>query len=166
MRVLPGPAADRAGPGVDHRGRHFGSFAAATLSDDQVDPVLDEVALRSGGQVTIVGTQVAVRKLARVGWTSARTSRSGSSAPARSRLQGLPDRPGRELRELRGRVRPAERRALDRRPQRRAPDLLRRAAKVQQLRLPSFYFRWETARDAGMLLYGAAKGRLGRIVLT
>jgi hypothetical protein len=39
-------------------------------------------------------------------------------------------------------------------------------AKVQQLRLPSFYLRWETARDAGMLLYGAAKGRIGRIVLT
>jgi hypothetical protein len=39
-------------------------------------------------------------------------------------------------------------------------------AKVQQLRLPSFWLRWETARDAGMLLYGAAKGRVGRIVLT
>jgi hypothetical protein len=39
-------------------------------------------------------------------------------------------------------------------------------AKVQQLRLPSFYLRWETARDAGMLLYGAAKGRIGRIVFT
>jgi hypothetical protein len=39
-------------------------------------------------------------------------------------------------------------------------------AKVQQLRLPSFYLRWETARDAGMLLYGVPKGRLGRVVLT
>jgi hypothetical protein len=39
-------------------------------------------------------------------------------------------------------------------------------AKVQQLRLPSFFLRWETARDAGMLLYGAAKGRIGRIKLT
>ena len=39
-------------------------------------------------------------------------------------------------------------------------------AKVQQLKLPSFYGRWETARDAGLLLYGAAKGRIGRIVLT
>jgi hypothetical protein len=38
-------------------------------------------------------------------------------------------------------------------------------AKVQQLRLPSFMQRWETARDAGMLLYGAAKGRVGRIKL-
>jgi hypothetical protein len=39
-------------------------------------------------------------------------------------------------------------------------------AKVQQLRLPSFYLRWETARDAGMLLYGVPKGRLGRVILT
>jgi hypothetical protein len=36
-------------------------------------------------------------------------------------------------------------------------------AKVQTLQLPSFYLRWETARDAGMLLYGAQKGRIGRI---
>jgi hypothetical protein len=26
--------------------------------------------------------------------------------------------------------------------------------------------RWETARDAGMLLFGAPRGRIGRIVLT
>jgi hypothetical protein len=39
-------------------------------------------------------------------------------------------------------------------------------AKVQQLKLPSFYFRWESGRDAGMLLYGVDKGRVGRIILT
>jgi hypothetical protein len=37
---------------------------------------------------------------------------------------------------------------------------------VQQLNLPSFYLRWESARDAGMLLYGVDKGRIGRIKLT
>jgi hypothetical protein len=30
-------------------------------------------------------------------------------------------------------------------------------AKVQQLRLPSFHLRWETAREAGILLYGVPK---------
>jgi hypothetical protein len=40
------------------------------------------------------------------------------------------------------------------------------AAKVQILQLPSFMRRWETARDAGMMLYGAAQGRLARIVFT
>jgi hypothetical protein len=39
-------------------------------------------------------------------------------------------------------------------------------AKVQQLPRPAFYVRWETARDAGMLLYGIGRGRIGRIVLT
>jgi hypothetical protein len=39
-------------------------------------------------------------------------------------------------------------------------------AKVQQLARPAFYVRWETARDAGMLLYGINRGRIGRIVLT
>jgi hypothetical protein len=39
-------------------------------------------------------------------------------------------------------------------------------AKVQQLPRPGFYVRWETAKDAGMLLYGVGRGRIGRIVLT
>ena len=38
--------------------------------------------------------------------------------------------------------------------------------RVAVLRRPSFYQRWETARDAGMLLYGVQHGRLGRIRLT
>lgn len=39
-------------------------------------------------------------------------------------------------------------------------------AKAQVLNLEAFYKRWETARDAGMLLYGAEAGRIGRIILT
>jgi hypothetical protein len=39
-------------------------------------------------------------------------------------------------------------------------------AKTQQLVLPSFWKRWETAKAAGMLLYGAGKGRIGRLKLT
>jgi hypothetical protein len=39
-------------------------------------------------------------------------------------------------------------------------------ADVQQLSRQAFYVRWETEREAGMLLYGISKGRIGRIQLT
>src|SRR4051794_23478362 len=67
MRVLPVQRLIELVQASITAGVNFGSFAAATLTDDQIDPVLDSVALRSGGQITIVGTQVAVRKLARIG---------------------------------------------------------------------------------------------------
>jgi hypothetical protein len=69
----------------------------------QLHAIVDEVALRSGGRVTILGTNVATRKLAGIGLEF-----------------------GDNLKE--------------------------------QI--------WETARDAGMLLYGVPKGRLGRVILT
>jgi hypothetical protein len=148
-------------------GVYFGTFAAATLTDDQVDSVLDEVALRSGGQVTIVGTPVATRKLARVGLDfgdniSEQIFRTGFVGIYKGynvvqvenfeNFEGDFVLPNDELWIV----------------GRRAGRLTYygEAAKVQQLQLPSFYRRWETARDAGMLLYGAQKGRIGRIVLT
>ena len=38
--------------------------------------------------------------------------------------------------------------------------------KTQVLAQQAFYQRWETARDAGMSLFGAESGRIGRIILT
>lgn len=148
-------------------GTYFGSFAAATLTDTQVDSVLDEVALKSGGQVTILGSNFAVRKLAKVGLDfgdniAEQVFRTGIIGQYKGynvaqvenfeNFQGEFVIPNDELWFV----------------GRRAGRLTYYggAAKVQQLRLPSFFFRWETARDAGMLLYGADDGRVGRLVLT
>jgi hypothetical protein len=120
MRTLPAQRLIELVQAAITAGTTFGSFASSTLSDDQVDSVLDEVALRSGGNFENFEGQFVLPndELWIVGRNAGRLTYYGASA------------------------------------------------KVQQLRLPSFYFRWETARDAGMLLYGAPKGRLGRIVLT
>jgi hypothetical protein len=148
-------------------GPTFGSFPAATLTDTQVDSVLDPVALRSDGQVSIVGTAVALRKLAKVGLEYGdnikeqvfRTGRIGIYKGT-SLLQVA------NFENFEGNfVLPNDELWIVGRNAGRLT-YYGASAKVQQLRLPSFYFRWETARDAGMFLYGAAKGRLGRIVLT
>lgn len=148
-------------------GSTFGTFAASSLTDVQVDSVLDPVADASDGEVTILGTRNAVRKLARVGLTFGnniaeqifRTGQIGvyKGAPVvqvvnSEDFAGFKRLPNDEL-WLVGR---------------RAGRLTYygNQPKTQTLPRPSFYVRWETARDAGMLLYGAQKNRIGRIKLT
>lgn len=148
-------------------GATFGSFAAATLADTQIDPILDEVAQRSGGQITILGTNVATRKLAGIGLEfgdniKEQIFRTGQIGV----YKGYPVVQVGNFENFEGDfVLPNDELWI---VGRRAGRLTYYGgqAKVQQLKLPSFYFRWETARDAGMLLYGVAKGRLGRIILT
>jgi hypothetical protein len=167
MRTLPAQRLIELVQQAITAGTTFGSFAASTLSDDQVDSVLDEVALRSGGKVSIVGTSVAVRKLSRVGLDfgpniQERLFEQGQIAT----YKGFPIVQVENFENFEGQfVLPNDELWIVGRNAGRLT-YYGAAAKVQQLRLPSFYFRWETARDAGMLLYGAAKGRLGRIVLT
>jgi hypothetical protein len=167
MRTLPAQRLIELVQQAITAGTTFGSFAASTLSDDQVDSVLDEVALRSGGKVSIVGTSVAVRKLSRVGLDfgpniQERLFEHGQIAT----YKGFPIVQVENFENFEGQfVLPNDELWIVGRNAGRLT-YYGAAAKVQQLRLPSFYFRWETARDAGMLLYGAAKGRLGRIVLT
>ena len=48
-------------------GATFGTFAAATLDDAQIDPIIEQVANRSKGNVTIVGMRQATRQLAGIG---------------------------------------------------------------------------------------------------
>jgi hypothetical protein len=148
-------------------GSYYGSFAAATLTDDQVDSVLEEVALRSGGNVTIMGTRVATRHLASVGLTfganvSERIFQTGVIGTYKGynvvTIENFEDFGGNF-------VLPNNELWLVGRNAGRLT-YYGASAKVQQLQLPSFYRRWETARDAGMLLYGASRGRIGRIVLT
>jgi hypothetical protein len=147
-------------------GTNFGVFAGQTLSSVQIDSIVTEVARASRGGVTIFGTDVALTHLAGVGLEFGdsvaeqvfRTGRIGQYKGHRvvqvenfENFLGnfvLPDDElwvvGRDAGRL---------------------TYYGPQAKVQQLRLPSFYGRWETARDAGMLLYGADRGRVGRIVL-
>jgi hypothetical protein len=167
MRMLPAERLIELVQAAITAGTTFGSFAASTLSDDQVDSVLDEVALRSGGKVSIVGTAVAVRKLSRVGLDfgpniQERLFNTGQIAT----YKGFPIVQVDNFENFEGQfVLPNDELWIVGRNAGRLT-YYGGSAKVQQLRLPSFYFRWETARDAGMLLYGAPKGRLGRIVLT
>lgn len=147
-------------------GTTFGVFAANTLSSVQVDSVVTSVARASRGGVTIFGTDVALTHLANVGLEFGdniaeqlfRTGRVGNYKGHRTvqvenfeNFLGnfvLPDDEIWVVGRNAGRL-----------------TYYGAQAKVQQLRLPSFFGRWETARDAGMLLYGADRGRIGRIVL-
>jgi hypothetical protein len=147
-------------------GVYFGVFSANTLSSLQVDSVVNEVQRASRGGVTIFGTDVALTHLAGVGLEFGdaiaaeifRTGQIGQYKGTRVvRVENfenfvgnfvLPDDELWVVGKNAGRL-----------------TYYGNAAKVQQLRLPSFFGRWETARDAGMLLHGADRGRIGRIVL-
>lgn len=146
---------------------YFGTFASATLTDTQVDPIIEAVAQRSKGRVTIAGSRQAIRKFAGVGLDfgpalQAQIFETGEIA----RYKGYPVVQFENFEDFAGNlVLPVDELWLVGQNSGRLT-YYGSTAKVQQLRLPSFYLRWETARDAGMLLYGASKGRIGRIVLT
>jgi hypothetical protein len=148
-------------------GATFGEFAASTLTDDQVDTVVEAVAAKSDGNITILGTRQAVRQLAAVGLTF------GNNVAERifdtgqiGQYKGYPVVQVTNFENFIGDfVLPNDELWVVGQNAGRLT-YYGNQAKVQQLDLPSFYKRWETAKDAGMLLYGAAKGRIGRIVLT
>jgi hypothetical protein len=146
---------------------YFGTFAAATLTDTQVDPILEAVAQRSKGQVTIAGSRQAVRKFSNVGLDFGPALQGQIFATGEiARYKGYSVVQFENFEDFAGNlVLPVDELWFVGMNSGRLT-YYGAVAKVQQLRLPSFYLRWETARDAGMLLYGAAKGRIGRIVLT
>lgn len=148
-------------------GTFFGSFAASTLTDTQVDSVIEEVAAKSDGDITILGTRQAVRNLATVGLTFGdRVAEKIFNTGQIGQYKGYPVVQVENFEDFNGLfVLPNDELWI---VGKRAGRLTYygSVAKVQQLPRPSFYRRWETARDAGMLLYGAQKGRIGRIVLT
>ena len=146
---------------------YYGTFAGATLTDTQVDPILEAVAQRSKGNVTIAGSRQAIRRFANVGLDfgpalQEQVFQTGQIARYKGygvvQIENFEDFAG-------NLVLPVDELWLIGQNSGRLT-YYGGTAKVQQLRLPSFYLRWETARDAGMLLYGAAKGRIGRIVMT
>lgn len=148
-------------------GSTFLTAAAATLADTQLDPVLDAVASRSGGMASIFGTLSAVRKLANVGLDfgpgmQERIFQSGTIAT----YKGYPVVQLGQWEDFEGRnVMPDSELYIIGKNAGRLT-WYGGQAKSQVLQLPSFYKRFETARDVGMSVYGAPKGRVGRVVLT
>jgi hypothetical protein len=148
-------------------GATYGTFAAATLADTQVDPIVNYVADRSKGNVTLLGTRQAVRSLTNIGLDFSddlkdQIFRTGQIGVYKGyqvmEVENFEDFAGNlvlptneiwVVGQNAGRL-----------------TWYGNQPKVQQLPRPAFYLRWETARDAGMLLYGINRGRLGRIVLT
>jgi hypothetical protein len=147
-------------------GTYYGTFAAATLTAAQVDSVVDEVIARSG-HASILGSPMALRYLSTVGLaygpnvqeqilrTGVIGVYKGSSVVQLENFEDFAGNfvlPNNELwivGKKAGRL-----------------TYYGDSAKVQILQLPSFMRRWETAKDAGMLLFGANRGYLARIVLT
>jgi hypothetical protein len=146
---------------------YFGTFAAATLTDTQVDPILEAVAQRSKGMVTIAGSRQAIRKFASIGLDFGPALQNQIFQTGEiARYKGYPVVQFENFEDFAGNlVLPIDELWFVGQNSGRLV-YYGATAKVQQLRLPSFYLRWETARDAGLLLYGAAKGRIGRVVLT
>lgn len=144
-----------------------GTFSAATLTDDNVDSVLTTIRKFSKGPISILGSSYALHYLANVGLTFGdqvaqqvfNTGQIGQyKGAAVVQVENFEDFDGN--------------RALpDNELWFVAQDAGRltyygSSPKVAVLRRPSFYQRWETERDAGMLLYGVQHGRLGRIILS
>jgi hypothetical protein len=145
----------------------FGEFAFATLSAAQIDAVIQSVAVRSKGQVTILGTQVATRLLANVGLEFSNEIKTRIFDTGQIGVyKGYPVVQVENFEDFHGHfVLPNNELWIIGRNAGRLT-YYGDVPKVQQLRREAFYTRWETARDAGMLLYGAPKKRIGRIVLT
>jgi hypothetical protein len=148
-------------------GSTFGSFAAATLTGAQIDPVLESVANRSKGNISILGVRQSTRSLSNIGLEFGdeiknQVFRTGQIGV----YKGYPVVEVENFEDFAGNlVLPTNELWVVGQNAGRLT-YFGATAKVQQLSRPAFYVRWETARDAGMLLYGIAKGRIGRIILT
>jgi hypothetical protein len=148
-------------------GSTYATAAAATLTAANVDPVLDFVASRSKGNVTIVGTRNGIRIFSNLGVqfgpnVAERVFNAGVVGIYKGfnlvEVENWEDFAGNLQLPMNevwvvgqncGRL-----------------TYFGNDAKVQQLPRSGFYVRWETARPAGLLLYGIGRGRLGRIVFT
>lgn len=148
-------------------GPTYGSFAASSLTGAQFDPILDQVLLRSAGAVTIVGTMLAIRKLANIGLNfgfaiQEQIFKSGTIG----QYKGVPVVALSNFEDFEGAFQlPNDEVWLIGKKAGRVT-YYGNTAKVQVLQQPSFYKRYETARDVGISVYGAAKGRVGRLILT
>jgi len=148
-------------------GATFATAAAASVTAANIDPVIDFVAQRSKGQVTIIGARNAIRVLSSIGTqfgyiVQARIFDAGQVGV----YKGYPVVEVQNFENFAGNlVLPVNELWVVGQNCGRLT-YFGNQPKVQQLSRPGFYVRWETARDAGMLLYGVGRGRLGRITFT
>lgn len=146
-----------------------GTFAKATVTEANIDSILNTVSLYAkGAPVSILGTESALSVFGRLGATytdlQGRIFLEGTGFIGQ--YKGRPLVQVTNFDDFHGNL------VL---PENELWFVTRNAgrltyygaqAKAQVLNLEAFYKRWETARDAGMLLYGAEAGRIGRIILT
>src|SRR5690606_32160575 len=134
---------------------------------EQFEGPLENVSARSGGNVTIVGTRIALRALAKIGMEygdniSEQVFRTGLMGNYKGYQVGQVE----NYEDFNGNfVLPDDELWLVGRNAGRLT-YFGETAKVQILPKEAFMSRWETARDAGLLLYGVGRGRLGRIKFT
>lgn len=145
----------------------FGSFAVSGLTAEQVDSVLNPVAAKSLGQVTIMGTEIATRLLAPIGLEFSNEVKTRIFDTGQiGAYKGYPVVKVQNFEDFEGRfVLPNDELWLVGRKAGRLT-YYGDTPRTQQRVLEAFYRRWEFGRDAGMLLHGAEKGRIGRIEFT
>jgi len=148
-------------------GATYAEAPAATLTAANIDPVIDFVAQRSKGKVTILGSRNAVRILSNVGVQFGyNVAERIFDAGQVGLYKGYPIVEVENFENFAGNlVLPVNELWVVGQNCGRLT-WYGNQPKVQQIARPGFYVRWETARDAGMLLYGIGRGRLGRLVFT
>jgi hypothetical protein len=148
-------------------GSTYASVPAATLTSNNIDPIIDFVAQRSKGNVTLLGARNAVRILSNVGIQyGPNVAERIFNAGQVGLYKGYPVVEVENFEDFSGNlVIPVNEIWVVGQNAGRLT-YFGNEPKVQQLPRSGFYVRWESARDAGMLLYGIGRGRLGRIVFT
>lgn len=148
-------------------GTTFSTAPASTVTAENLDPVIDFVAQRSKGQVTLIGARNAVRILSNVGVQfGMNVAEKIFTAGQVGLYKGYPIVEVENFENYAGNlVLPVNEIWVVGQNAGRLT-YYGQQPKVQQLARPGFYVRWESAQDAGMLLYGIGRGRIGRIVFT
>jgi len=143
------------------------SVALGSLADTDVDPILRTVMKNSKGGVSFLGTQFALHNLADIGLTYGDNVREQLFSTGQIGIyKGAPVVQVENFENFYGdRVLPDNEIWLVGQNAGRLT-YYGNSPKTQVLAQQAFYQRWETARDAGMSLFGAESGRIGRIVLT
>jgi hypothetical protein len=148
-------------------GTTFAEVPASTLTANNVDPVIDFVSQRSKGNITLLGARNAIRVLSNIGVqfgpnVAERIFNAGQVGV----YKGYPVVEVENFEDFSGNlVVPVNELWVVGQNAGRLT-YFGNEPKVQQLPRSGFYVRWESARDAGLLLYGIGRGRLGRIVFT
>lgn len=148
-------------------GATYSTAPASTVTAENLDPVIDFVAQRSKGQVTLIGARNAVRILSNVGVQfGMNVAERIFDAGQVGVYKGYPIVEVQNFENFAGNlVIPVNEIWVVGQNAGRLT-YFGGQPKVQQLARPGFYVRWESAQNAGMLLYGVGRGRIGRIVFT